>query len=289
MTGFMQGMARQSVRANGIRINAWTGGDGPTLLLLHGFPQTGQMWRKMTPALMARFSVVCPDLRGYGDSGKPRDGFDKRTMARDMAELMRELGHDEYLVVGHDRGARVAHRLALDHAKAVNRLVVLDVVPTHTVFRDAGKELATAYWHWFFFLAPDLPEIMIRNSAEPFLRNMFNALTWRPDAVEEPMFQEYLRAFLLPGTIRCALEDYRAAATTDIADDEADLDKKLTCPVYAIWGEFGKMHTLFDVVQTWRDKATDVRGLPLPSGHFIPEEAPEELLATIVPFLQEEK
>lgn len=286
MTEFMQGMSRQSVRANGIRVNAWTGGEGPALLLLHGYPQTGQMWRKMTPALMAHFSVVCPDLRGYGDSAKPRDGFDKRTMARDMAELMRELGHDEYLVVGHDRGARVAHRLALDHAKAVKRLVVLDIVPTHTVFRDTGKELAAAYWHWFFFQAPDLPEIMIRNSAEPFLRTMFNALTWRPNAVEEPMFQEYLRAFMLPGTIRCGLEDYRAAATADIADDEADLDKKLTCPVYAIWGEFGKMHTLFDVVQTWREKATDVRGNPLPCGHFIPEEAPEELLAAILPFLQ---
>jgi len=286
MTEFMHGMSRQAVRANGIRINTWTGGDGPALLLLHGYPQTGQMWRKITPALIKRFSVVCPDLRGYGDSDKPRDGFDKRTMARDVAELMRELGHDRYMVVGHDRGARVAHRLALDHAAAVARLVVLDIVPTHTVFRDTGKDLAAAYWHWFFFQAPDLPEIMIQNSAEPFLRTMFRALTWRPNAIEEPMFQEYLRAFTLPGTIRCGLEDYRAAATVDIADDEADLDKKLSCPVYAVWGEFGKMHTLFDVVQTWREKADDVRGNPLPCGHFIPEEAPDELLAAILPFLE---
>ncbi|KPK35764.1 MAG: hypothetical protein AMJ66_00285 [Betaproteobacteria bacterium SG8_40] len=289
MSDFMDGMSRRSVRANGIRINAWTGGDGPALLLLHGYPQTGQMWRKMTPALMGQFSVVCPDLRGYGDSDKPRDGFDKRTMARDIAELMRELGHEHYMVVGHDRGARVAHRLALDHADAVKRLVVLDIVPTHTVFRDTGKELAAAYWHWFFFQAPDLPEIMIQNSAEPFLRTMFRALTWRSNAIEEPMFREYLRAFTLPGTIRCGLEDYRAAATRDIADDEADMDKKISCPVYAIWGEFGKMHTLFDVVQTWREKAGDVRGNPLPCGHFIPEEAPEELLAAILPFLAEGK
>jgi haloacetate dehalogenase len=289
MSDFMDGMSRRSVRANGIRINAWTGGDGPALLLLHGYPQTGQMWRKMTPALMGQFSVVCPDLRGYGDSDKPRDGFDKRAMARDIAELMRELGHEHYMVVGHDRGARVAHRLALDHADAVKRLVVLDIVPTHTVFRDTGKELAAAYWHWFFFQAPDLPEIMIQNSAEPFLRTMFRALTWRSNAIEEPMFREYLRAFTLPGTIRCGLEDYRAAATRDIADDEADMDKKISCPVYAIWGEFGKMHTLFDVVQTWREKAGDVRGNPLPCGHFIPEEAPEELLAAILPFLAEGK
>ena len=287
MTDFMDGMSRQQVRANGIRINTWIGGDGPPLVLLHGYPQTGQMWRKMTPALIQQFSVVCPDLRGYGDSAKPRDGFDKRTMARDIAELMRELGHKQYMVVGHDRGARVAHRLALDHANAVKRLVVLDIVPTHTVFRDTGKDLAAAYWHWFFFQVPDLPEIMIQNSAEPFLRTMLNALTFRPDAVEEPMFQEYLRAFKLPGTIRCGLEDYRAAATTDIADDEADMEKKLSCPVYAIWGEFGKMHTLFDVVKTWREKASDVRGNPLPCGHFIPEETPEALLAAILPFLNE--
>jgi haloacetate dehalogenase len=208
-------------------------------------------------------------------------------MARDIAELMRQLGHDRYSVVGHDRGARVGHRLALDHADAVTRLVVLDIVPTHTVFRDTGRELAAAYWHWFFFQAPDLPEIMIANSAEPFLRSMFRALTWRPGAIEEPMFQEYLRAFTLPGTIRCGLEDYRAAATTDFARDEADLKKKLRCPVYAIWGEFGKMHTLFDVVQTWREKADDVRGEPLPCGHFIPEEAPDELLTAILPFLRE--
>lgn len=289
MADFMHGMSRQSVRANGIRINAWTGGDGPALVLLHGYPQTGQMWRKMTPELMGQFSVVCPDLRGYGDSDKPRDGFDKRTMARDIAELMRELGHERYMVVGHDRGARVAHRLALDHADAVKRLVVLDIVPTHTVFRDTGKDLAAAYWHWFFFQAPDLPEIMIQNSAEPFLRTMFRALTWRSNAIEEPMFQEYLRAFTLPGTIRCGLEDYRAAATTDFSDDEADMDKKMSCPVYAIWGEFGKMHTLFDVLQTWREKADDVHGNPLPCGHFIPEEAPEELLAALLPFLVEGK
>jgi haloacetate dehalogenase len=210
-------------------------------------------------------------------------------MARDIDELMHALGHDQYMVVGHDRGARVAHRLVLDHADSVTRLAVLDIVPTHTVFRDTGRELAAAYWHWFFFQAPDLPEIMIRNSAEPFLRMMFRALTWRQDAVEEPMFQEYLRAFTLPGTIRCGLEDYRAAATVDFADDEADLGKKMKCPVYAIWGEFGKMHTLFDVAATWREKAEDVRGNPLPCGHFIPEEAPEELLSDLLPFLHGEK
>jgi haloacetate dehalogenase len=179
----------------------------------------------------------------------------------------------------------VSHRLAMDYPDAVKNLTVLDIVPTHTVFRDAGKELAAAYWHWFFFQVPDLPEIMLGNSAEPFLRSMFRALCFRQDAIEEPMFAEYLRAFTLPGTIRAGLEDYRAAATVDIADDERDLGRKLSCPVLAIWGEQGKMHTLFDVLATWREKATDVRGNSLSCGHFIPEEAPHELLRELVPFL----
>jgi haloacetate dehalogenase len=287
MTHFMHGMEQQTIRANGVRINAWVGGEGDPVLLLHGYPQTGQMWRKVAPQLLNQFSVVCPDLRGYGDSDKPRDGYDKRSMAKDMHAVMAALGYERYALVGHDRGARVAHRLALDHPQSVKNLTVLDIVPTHTVFRDAGKELAAAYWHWFFFQVPDLPEIMLANSAEPFLRNMFRALCHGQGAIEEPMFAEYLRAFQLPGTIRAGLEDYRAAATVDIADDERDLDRKIACPVLAVWGEFGKMHTLFDVLGTWRDKAADVRGRPLPCGHFIPEEAPDALLRELVPFLRQ--
>jgi haloacetate dehalogenase len=287
MSHFMQGMQQQTIRANGIRVNAWVGGEGEPVVLLHGYPQTAQMWRKVAPAMLKQFKVVCPDLRGYGDTDKPRDGYDKRSMAKDVHETMKALGFARYALVGHDRGARVAHRLAMDFPDAVKNLTVLDIVPTHTLFRDAGKELAAAYWHWFFFQVPDLPEIMIANSAEPFLRHMFRALSFRQDAVEEPMFVEYLRAFLLPGTIRAGLEDYRAAATVDIADDERDLARKLSCPVLAIWGEQGKMHTMFDVLATWKDKAQDVRGHPVPCGHFIPEEAPQELLRDLIPFLEQ--
>jgi haloacetate dehalogenase len=287
MSDFMAGMKRQTIRANGIRVNAWMGGRGDPVVLLHGYPQTAQMWRKVAPLLQGEFTVVCPDLRGYGDSDKPRDGYDKRSMAKDVKETMAQLGFERFAVVGHDRGARVSHRLAMDYPQAVKNLTVLDIVPTHTVFRDAGKELAAAYWHWFFFQVPDLPELMIANSAEPFLRHMFRALCHRQDAIEEPMFQEYLRAFRLPGTIRSGLEDYRAAATVDIAEDDRDLGKKLACPLLAIWGEFGKMHTLFDVLATWREKAADVRGHPLPCGHFIPEEAPEELVRDLAPFLRQ--
>lgn len=287
MSDFMTGMTRSTVRANGVRMNVWTGGEGPPLVLLHGYPQTGQMWHKVSPALMKQFSLVIPDLRGYGDSEKASTGYDKKTMAKDIACLASELGHETFLLMGHDRGARVAHRLALDFAERVNKLVVLDIVPTHTIFTRTGRELAAAYWHWFYFQAPDLPEIMIRNSAEPFLQTMFRSLSWRPNAIDDKLFAEYLRAFMLPGTIRCGLEDYRAAATVDFEDDEQDLGTKLSCPVFTIWGQFGKMDSLFDVVDTWKEKAGNVTGKSLPCGHFIPEEAPEELLSEVVPFFLE--
>ena len=283
---FMSGMEQRVIRANGIRVNAWLGGKGAPLVLLHGYPQTGQMWRKVAPSLLTDFQVVCPDLRGYGDTEKPRDGYDKRTMARDIHQLMEVLGHKRYAVVGHDRGARVAHRLALDYPDSVTKLCVLDIVPTHTVFRNTGKDLAAAYWHWFYFQVPDLPELMIGSAPGAFLRYMLRGWTFRAGAIEEAMVQEYVQAFTIPGTIRAGLEDYRAAATRDIEDDERDLAMKVRCPVLVIWGEHGKMHTLFDVLGSWRDKALDVRGHPLPCGHFIPEEAAVELLADLRPFLR---
>lgn len=281
----MTGLARHTVRANGIRINSWAGGKGPPVLLLHGWPQTAQMWHKIAPTLAEQYTVVCPDLRGYGDSDKPRDGYDKTTMARDMHALMLALGHARYAVVGHDRGGRVGHRLALDQPEAVTHLCVLDIVPTHTVFAQTDRHLAAAYWHWFFFQAPDLPEVMISAAPEAFLRHVLRSLSFQAGAIEEPMVQEYLRAFTLPGTIRATLEDYRAAATRDVEDDERDLALRVRCPLLTIWGEYGKMHGMFDVLATWRAKGEDVRGHPLPCGHFIPEEAPEALLTDLRKFL----
>jgi haloacetate dehalogenase len=283
----MPGFTARYIRANGVRIHTRTAGKGPPVVLLHGYPQSGIMWRKVAPALAEQYTVVVPDLRGYGESDKPRDGYDKKTMAADIHAVMTALGHGRYRVVGHDRGARVAHRLTVDQPQAVQCLSVLDIIPTHTLFRDTGRELAAAYWHWFYFQVPDLPEVMIGAAPEPFLRFMFRALSGEPDAIEEEAFAEYLRVFTLPGTIRAGLEDYRAAATKDFADDEADLARRIACPVQALWGESGKMHTLFDVLATWRDKAGDVRGKPLPCGHFIPEEAPGPLLAELMPFLAE--
>ncbi|HZR03062.1 MAG TPA: alpha/beta hydrolase [Burkholderiales bacterium] len=282
---FMTGMTQHTVQANGIRVNLWRGGSGPAVLLLHGYPQTAQMWRKVTPALLDRFTVVCPDLRGYGDTDKPREGYDKRTMASDMHQAMAALGHTRYAVVGHDRGARVAHRLALDYAAAVSRVCVLDIVPTHTLFARTDRHLAAAYWHWFYFQAPDLPEVMISAAPEAFLRHMFRALSYRAGGIEEPMVEEYLRAFTLPGTIRATLEDYRMAATRDFDDDEKDLGRQVSCPLLALWGEFGKMHGMFDVLGTWTEKAERAEGGALPCGHFIPEEAPGELVERLLPWL----
>lgn len=283
----MNGMQQQVVRANGVRFNVWLGGEGPPVVLLHGYPESALMWRKIVPQLLPSHTVVCPDLRGYGDSDKPQDGYDKRTMALDIKLVMEELGFKRFAVVGHDRGARVGHRLALDHTDAVERLCVLDIVPTHTMFRSTNKELATSYWHWFFFQVPDLPEALISGQPEVFLRFAFRLLGCPPGAIEEPVMQEYLRAFKLPGTQRAMLEDYRAAATVDYQHDEHDLGRKLTCPVLALWGERGRMHPLFDVLATWREKASRVTGLALPCAHFVAEEAPEALLAELLPFLEQ--
>lgn len=285
MTHFMTGMTQKVVAVNGIRLNTWSGGQGQPLVLLHGYPQTAQMWRKIAPRLLDAFTVVCPDLRGYGDSDKPRDGYDKKTMALDIHLAMQSLGHASYFVVGHDRGARVAHRLALDFPDAVRKLCVLDIVPTHTLFSRTDRHLAAAYWHWFYFQAADLPEAMISAAPEVFLRHMLRSLTYHHGAIEEEMVREYLRAFTLPGSIRAGLEDYRTAANRDFEDDARDIDRKVSCPTLAIWGEFGKMHTMFDVLATWKEKADDVRGHCLPSGHFIPEEAPEALLKDLRAFL----
>lgn len=287
MSHFMTGMTQKVIVANGIRINTFIGGNGPAVALLHGYPQTAQMWRKVAPALLNEYSVVCPDLRGYGDSEKPRDGYDKKSMARDIHAVMQTLGHTTYAVIGHDRGARVAHRQALDHPEAVRKLAVLDIVPTHTLFARTDRHLAAAYWHWFYFQAADLPEVMINAAPEVFLRHMLRSLTFHQGAIEEEMFREYLRAFTLPGTIRAGLEDYRAAATRDFEDDERDAGKRVRCPTLAIWGEFGKMHSMFDVLATWKEKCDDVRGHPLPCGHFIPEEAPEALTEALRRFLRD--
>lgn len=283
------GFKASKVETTGATINVVSGGQGPPLLLLHGHPQTHVMWHKIAPRLAADFSLIITDLRGYGDSGKPADGenhsgYSKRAMALDQVEVMKHFGFEKFAVVGHDRGGRVAHRMALDHPAQVTKLAVLDIVPTHKLFHSVTKEFATVYYHWFFMIQPALlPETMIGNSAEYYLRYRFQPLI--PNKVTPEAFAEYLRCFSNPATIHAACEDYRAAASIDLQHDEADLNHKIACPLLALWAERGPMHKLFDVAATWKERATNVQGKPLPGGHFLPEEAPDETLSELRAFL----
>jgi haloacetate dehalogenase len=274
----------------GAEINGVVGGSGPPVLLLQGWPQTHLEWRHVAPVLAQRFTVVATDLRGYGDSSKPAGGenhaaYSKRALAQDQVEVMRQLGFERFAVVGHDRGGRVACRLALDHPQAVTRLALLDIVPTRTVYTQVSKNLATWYFHWFFLIQPEpLPEMLLGGQAEPFLRNFaFRGLI--PQAIEEPVFAEYLRCFANPQTLHAMCEDYRAGASIDLQHDEADLGTQLACPTLVLWGVHGAMHRLFDVLETWRSRAPAAQGKALPAGHWLPEECPQELTAALVEFL----
>lgn len=283
----MKGMEQRNINVNGIRLNVWIGGQGKPLVLLHGLPQSAIMWRKVIPQLINRYTIICPDLRGYGDSQKPFTGYDKRTMALDIKLLMEALGYKKFGLVGHDRGGRVAHRLVLDHPESVENMTVLDIVPTHTMLSETNKDLAVAYWHWYLFQVPDIPELLFQGNPKELFRYFMHNLTFDIGSIEEETLQEYERVFIMPGTIRAMLADYRAAATIDFTHDEEDLHKKITCPILTIWGEHGKMDKIFDVLQTWKDKGTNVRGKSLPSGHFVAEEAHEELTNELLSFLKE--
>jgi haloacetate dehalogenase len=274
----------------GAEINGVVGGSGPPVLLLQGWPQTHLEWRHVAPILAQRFTVVATDLRGYGDSSKPRSGenhagYSKRAMAQDQVEVMSQLGFERFAVVGHDRGGRVACRMALDHPQAVTRLALLDIVPTRTVYTQVSKNLATWYFHWFFLIQPEpLPEMLLGGQAEPFLRNFaFRGLI--PGAIDEAVFAEYLRCFADPQTLHAMCEDYRAGASIDLQHDETDLATPLTCPTLILWGVHGAMHRLFDVLETWRPRAPGAQGKALPAGHWLPEECPNELAAALEEFL----
>jgi haloacetate dehalogenase len=288
------GFCRERMAVNGTHIQALVGGEGPPLLLLHGYPQTHVMWRHVAPVLARSFTVVAADLRGYGDSGRPPSTpdhapYSKREMARDQVELMRALGYTRFGVAGHDRGARVTHRMLLDHPDAVERAAVLDIAPTLRMYERTSQAFATAYYHWFFLIQPaPFPERLIGADPAGYLRYNFGEgrpsrpaglAPFLPDALEE-----YIRCFSAPETIHSTCEDYRAAAGIDLEHDRADYGRnKVRCPLLVLWGEQGVIHRCFDPLADWSDYAVDVRGRALPCGHYIPEEQPElcaqELLA----------
>jgi haloacetate dehalogenase len=286
---FFPGFERRRIDTPGATIHTLVGGSGPPLLLIHGYPQTHVEWHKIAPRLAERFTVVLTDLRGYGDSSKPADGdghasYSKRAMALDQVEVMRALGHDRFAVVGHDRGARVAWRLAVEHPDRVSRLAVLDIVPLP--YSTMSREFATQYFHWFFLIQPaPFPETLIGNNAEFYLRSRFLRPSAGTAGITNEAFAEYLRCFKDAATIHATCEDYRAGATIDLEHSSADGARRVICPLLVLWGERGTVGRLYDVMKIWREHATNVTGAALPAGHFLPEEVPDQTLSALQSFL----
>jgi haloacetate dehalogenase len=280
VANFFPGFEERRVDTSGATINLVTGGSGPPLLLLHGYPETHVMWRKLAPRLAQDFTLVIPDLRGYGDSSKPPStqdhaAYSKRALAQDQVEVMKALGFERFRVAGHDRGARVTHRLLRDHPEHIERAALLDIVPTLYRFETIDQKAATGSYHWFFLIQPaPFPERLIGAEAEYYLRHSLG-LDRRPEALEPEVFAEYLRCFSNPETIRATCDEYRAGASIDLEHDRADRGRKLQMPLLILWGQRSGQGSGYDVLAVWRDHAENVSGQAIASGHFLPEEAPD--------------
>jgi haloacetate dehalogenase len=281
------GFAARRVRTAGAVIHTASAGRGTPLLLLHGYPQTHAMWHAIAPALARDHAVVCADLRGYGDSSKRGSDFSKRAMAADMVAVMQRLGHARFHVIGHDRGARVAHRLARDHAERVASITAIDICPTLAMYERTDLAFARAYWHWFFFIQPaPLPETLLAHIGFDGMLALLTKATAGRGGFDKRALAEYRRCFT-PATMHAMCEDYRASAGIDLDHDRADGTKKLAMPLLAIWGTRGVVGKQFDCVAEWKRVARDVRGVPVDCGHFVPEERPRETLAAIRAFLKD--
>jgi haloacetate dehalogenase len=278
---FFPGFKASNVQTSGAVIHTVIGGQGPPLLLLHGAPQSHISWRLVAPALAKEYTVVATDLRGYGDSSKPPDGenhanYSKRAMALDQVEVMRQFGFEKFAVVGHDRGGRVTHRMALDHPEKVTKAVVVDIVPTHYLYNHITLEFANSYFHWFLFIQPaPFPENVIANDPG----------RWVGRGTSEVSL-EYQRIYRDPAAVHAMCEDYRAAATIDLRHDEADLNQKIACPLLVLWGLKGVVGRLYDPLAIWRERASNVTGKGMPGGHNLQEELPEQMLAELRGFLK---
>lgn len=274
-----------------VTIHGRVGGAGPALLLLHGYPQTHVMWHKIAPVLAERFRVVVADLRGYGASGNPpttedHAPYSKRAMAADMVSVMQQLGHDTFLVAAHDRGARVAHRLAADHPELVEKLAVLDIAPTREMYRDTTDASARAYWHWFFLIQKHpFPEWLIESDPVRYWDKKCGSGSAGLAPFTDGALAAYRTAFSDPANIHSSCEDYRAAATIDVAHDDADGAFKLPMPVLCLWGAHGVIEQCFDPLALWRERAEHVIGRSLPGGHYLAEEVPDLVLQELLTFL----
>ena len=273
---FPAGFTRQKIQTSGATINVVKGGDGPPLLLLHGAPQSHVSWHLVAPQFAKDHTIIMPDLRGYGDSSKPADGenhanYSKRAMALDMVEVMHHYGFARFPVVGHDRGGRVAHRMALDHADKVTHLTVLDIVPTYYLYTHVTIEFVQAYYHWFHQLRPaPIPE-----------NELFKTNEAAKARATDPIQIEWLRTASTLENIHAMCEDYRASASIDLQHDKADLDKKIACPLSTLWGERGPMGRLYDVLAIWKERGTKVTGKGLPGGHNLMIDVPDQVVAEV--------
>lgn len=286
-----EGFETRRIAGAGAEIFCRIGGSGPPLLLLHGYPQTHAMWHKVAPRLAEKFTVICADLRGYGDSSKPDSDtahrvYSKRATAADMVAVMQALGYPRFRLAGHDRGGRVSHRLALDFPAAIERVAVLDIIPTLTLFNTVNQAVATSYYHWFFLAQPNPhPERMIGADPDYYLESKLRAWSAAAADIYAPeAMAEYKRCFRDPRCIHATCEDYRAGASIDLDDDRADSHMRVEAPLLVLWGANGAMQKNYDVLATWREKARDVRGEALPCGHFLPEEAPQETFRALNAF-----
>ncbi|MFJ2320886.1 alpha/beta fold hydrolase [Pseudomonas sp. NPDC087817] len=288
------GFLKDQRHVNGVDIAYRLGGSGPGLLLLHGHPQTHVIWHKIAEQLAEHFTVVAADLRGYGDSSRPaadalHRNYSKREMARDNVELMKALGFEQFSILAHDRGARVAHRLALDHPAAVQRMMLLDIAPTLAMYAQTNEAFARAYWHWFFLIRPaPLPETLIEADPESYLRSVMGSRSAGLKPFTEQAFGEYLRCLQLPGSARGICEDYRASAGIDLEHDRANIaaSQHLNLPLRVLWGADGVVGRCFDPLGEWQQVATNVTGQALPAGHYLAEEVPQLLLAQALDFLR---
>lgn len=283
----IQGVKHHTVQVNGITMHSVEADQGAPVLLLHGFPETWFAWRKQIPVLAQQYHVIVPDLRGYGESEKPATGYDKRTMATDIYQLMQHLGLRKAALVGHDRGARVATRFAKDYRAAIDRLVVLDNIPTRVIFETLTPERARLQWFFLFNQLPDLPEALIQGREEIWLRFFYRTWSYNPEMMSDEEVAVYVKAYEQPGAVRGACNDYRAAPE-DVAQDREDADQLIDCPTLVLWGENAKVVAgLFDIMQIWRGMAYDVRGIAIPRcGHLPPEEQPEAVNKALLDFLQ---